>query len=236
MKQNTTLPAKRIQKALSRFDRSFKNVREMCIARYGEAFATQVMAQTRVEYEKLLPQTPHFPGLINIFNTVVIFNMQMVSFYKAMKANGKSAEETVKIYYTLAEKTHNVIPKPIRWMAQKLIFSPVFLFISRTSAKHIARHVEGWQLQYKQGDGKQADWYFECQECGVIKFYQKHGVEELMQYCNFIDYIQGKAFGMGMQNPKNIGLGDEMCVQYMKQHRETMLPDNLKSIVSKDFP
>jgi hypothetical protein len=232
MKQNTTLPAKRIQKALSRFDSSFKGIREMTIARYGEAYADQVMTQTRVEYEKLLPQVPYFAGRINIFNTVVIFNAQMVSFYKAMKANGKSAEEVVKMYFALNEKMHYAIPKPVRWLAQKFFFSSWFLFICQTSAKHVAGHSEGWQIQYKQGDGKQADWYFECQECGVIKFYQKHGVEELAQYCNFIDYIQSQAFGMGMQNPKNIGPGDEICVQYMKQNRETVLPDNLKPLFS----
>lgn len=65
----------------------------------------------------------------------------------------------------------------------------------------------------------------------MIKFYQKHEVEELAQYCNFIDYIQSKAFVMGMQNPKNIGLGDETCVQYMKQNRETVLPDNLRPLL-----
>lgn len=65
----------------------------------------------------------------------------------------------------------------------------------------------------------------------MIKFYQKHEVEELAQYCNFIDYIQSKAFVMGMQNLKNIGLGDETCVQYMKQNRETVLPDNLRPLL-----
>lgn len=76
------------------------------------------------------------------------------SFKNVRKSVGKSAEDVVKIYFTLAEKTHNAIPKSVRWLARKFIFSSWFLlFISRTSAKHVAGHPEGWQIQYKQGDG-----------------------------------------------------------------------------------
>jgi len=64
----------------------------------------------------------------------------------------------------------------------------------------------------------------------VIKYYKRHGAEELAQYCNYVDYIQSKAFGMGMRNPKHLGLGDDVCCQYMKRGRETVVPDNLKPL------
>jgi len=38
---------------------------------------------------------------------------------------------------------------------------------------------------------------------------------------------------MGMQNPKNIGLGDDICCMYMKQGRKTVMPDNLESLFGK---
>jgi len=193
---------------------------------YGDDLARKITEQTRIEYELLLPETPRFDGRINIFNWAIGVNVLIVALYRSIKANGNTAEEVIRILFQVSEASHESMPAVARWFARKLVFSRIFLWIVRRSADKVRNHPEGWKIDYNK-DGTTCDWFFECHECGVIKYYQKHGAEELAQYCNYVDYIQSHAIGMGMQNPVNIGQGDRECCEYMKEGRETLLPDNL---------
>jgi hypothetical protein len=219
-----------VQKKLKQFDKSFKPYRQKLIQYYGDDLARQITEQTRIEYERLLPETPQFDGSVNVFNWAMGVNVLIVAFYRSMKANGNTTEDVIRILFQVSEDSHRSMPSVARWLARKFVFSRIFFWIVRRSSDKVRNHPEGWKIDYKKGDGKTSDWYFECHGCGVIKYYEKHGVEELAPYCNYIDYIQSHALGMGMQNPKNIGQGDEKCCEYMKEGRETLLPDNLKEV------
>jgi len=223
-----TLDDSTVQKKLRCFDKAFKNYRQKLSQYYGEDTSNQIAARTRKEYEALLPQTPKFAGTANIFNWAIAENVMIVAFYKSMKAHGKTANESIRILFALTEDSYDSMPTILRRLARKIVFSQVFFWIVRRSAEKVRNHPDGWNIDYNKGDGKTSDWYFECNECGVIKYYKKHGAEELAPYCNFIDYIQSRIIGMGMQNPKNIGQGDKICCEYMKAGRETVVPDNLR--------
>ena len=230
---STKMTDSMVKKKLKSFDKTFKPYEKKLASYYGDDFAKLMIEQARMEYEQLLPQTPVFKGRTNIFNFVIGVNAVIVSLYKAMKANGKTSDEIACILFEVTEESQNAIPGVFRWVARKLLFSRLFLWISRRSAQRVYYHPEGWRIEYLKGDGESSDWYYQCTECGAIKYLKRHGAEELAQYCNYVDYIQSKAFGMGMQNPRNIGLGDDICCMYMKQGRETVMPENLKSLFDR---
>lgn len=219
-----------VQKKLKKFDKSFKPYNEKLLQYYGKDSARKITEQTRIEYERLLPETPRFDGRINIFNWAIGVNVLIVAFYRSMKANGNTAEDVIRILFQVSKASHESMPGVARWFARKLVFSRIFLWIVKQSADNVRDHPEGWKIDYCKGDGNTCDWYFECHECGVIKYYQKHGAEELGPYCNYVDYIQSHVIGMGMQNPENIGQGDHKCCEYMKQGRDTLLPNNLMKV------
>lgn len=219
-----------VQRKLKRFGKSFRPYEKKLACLCGEDSARLIADHARREYESLLPQTPIFPGTANIFNWVMGASAMMVAFHRAMKANGMTVEDTVRILFRVTEDSHRSIPAALRWVAGKFLFSRVFFQIVRRSAEKVHNHPDGWKIDYQRGDGRTCDWYFECHECGVIKYFRRHGVEELGRYCNYVDFIQSRAFGMGMLNPKNIGQGDEICCEYMKRGRDTVMPDNLKKL------
>ena len=225
---------KTIAKRISKFDKSFKKFHQKNEKYYGSKFAERIKTDTLKFYKEILPITPHFKGRMNVGNFIINGNTLSVAYYKAMKANNKTVVDAVKIFYEINEELHKSIPKPIKWLLKKIFFSNLFLkFMQRPSAFD-ANHPESWKIEYKKGDGILSDFYFECKECGVIKYYKTCGVEELSKYCNSIDYIQSSILNLGMQNPKNIGQGDNICVEYLKKDRETKIPENLIEIVSKN--
>ncbi|MHA2365550.1 MAG: hypothetical protein ACXAC7_16455 [Candidatus Hodarchaeales archaeon] len=233
-KNYTKLSKKTIRKELKKFEKSFKPYKEKLEQKYSKDLAEKIMVQIHVEYEKILPQTPAFKGKINIFNAVILINAKVVSFHKAMITNGKTVDDTGKILSEIYEEEFNAFPGIIKFVARKVMFSRLWLRLTRSSAKKVYDHPEGWNIDYKKGDGKTSNWYFNCKECGVIKYFKRHNVEELGRYCNFVDYLQSDIFGLGLENPKRIGGGDDVCIEYFKQGRKTVLPDNLTDIIIKE--
>jgi hypothetical protein len=229
MSSQTIGPA-RVQTLLRRFEKTFKPYRVELTKDYGLETALSIGRHTRKEYADLLPQTPQFPGHFNLFNWVITLNVLVVALFKAMKAGGKTPEETARVLYAVSEDSHKSIPAVFTWAARKVFFSRLFLRFAQRSADRVRGHPEGWEIDYRKDDGTTCDWFFECRKCGVIKYLHRHGAAELARYCNYVDFIQSRVFGLGMQNPENIGQGDRVCRECFKQGRETLVPENLKSI------
>ncbi|OEU60792.1 MAG: hypothetical protein BBJ57_03435 [Desulfobacterales bacterium PC51MH44] len=235
MEKNVLIDSKTIEKKLKKIKKGFRRYNQKLVQYYGLETAQQIERQTLDEYKQLLPKTPRFQGKLNIFNFIIGENVLIVAFYKAMKKSGKKVQETIRILYEVVDEVHTAIPPALCWVAGKIFFSRFFLFFIKRSSARVSKHPAGWRISYKKGEDNSSDWYFECQECGVIKYYQAHDAEELAKYCNFVDYIQSCVFGMGMRNPQNIGQGDSICCEYMKKGRATIVPNNLSEIVDYDL-
>jgi len=141
-----------VRKKLKSFEKTFKPYKRKLASYYGDDFAQRTIEQARIEYELLLPQTPVFDGRINFFNWVMGVNAVIVSLYKAMKANGKTAEDTARILFEVTEESVNALPGVFKWVAGKLSFSRPFLWILSRSAKGVYDHPEGWKIEFLKGE------------------------------------------------------------------------------------
>lgn len=224
------LSAREVTRKSRRFDRSFKRYRRLLVERHGREFAAQVSERARREYRAVLSDSPRFAGRVNLFNWVVGEGALIIAFHQSMRAMGKTVEDTMEIVYDATERSYESQPNPLRFLVRKIAFGPVFFRIASRSAALVGQHPEGWKMQYRKDDGRDSDWNVEVTECGVLKYFEKHGVPELAAYCNFLDYLQSRTYGMGMINPTNIGQGDAVCLQLMKQGRDTPVPANLQSL------
>ena len=94
---------------------------------YNKNFAVRIIFQAKKEYKDLIPRIPYFGGIINPFNEIIIIVAQMAAVHKSMKQNGKSAEETVLIFYDLVDDLFKKTPKLFLWFGQKFVFSLLFI-------------------------------------------------------------------------------------------------------------
>lgn len=83
---------------------------------------------------------------------------------------------------------------------------------------------DGFRIRYEKGDREECDWYFSAERCGMVRFLEKQDCQALARYCNMLDYIQGRTFGMGVRFKSCIGTGDPVCVECMKNGRDTEIP------------
>ena len=91
--------ASRQSSILALFDDHAMALRPLLARQYGDEFASTVLWQARERHEALIPDIPYIGGDENLMTRHLIRSTSNLAFYQAMKANGKTAEETGKMIY-----------------------------------------------------------------------------------------------------------------------------------------
>ena len=223
------------KKLIKKFNKLCVRIERKIAKSYDKNFAEQILFQAKKEYKDLIPRIPYFGGTINPFNEIIMIAAQMTAVHKALKQNGKSTEETLLIFYDLVDDLFKKMPKPFLWFGQKFVFSPLFIKLMQRISRRMSamNDPNGFDFHYYKGDGKNNDWYFVAKQCGVVNFFKREGCEDIAHYCNFVDAIQGKALKLGVHCKTCLGSGDATCEEYMKQGRETVMPESISRLLEQ---
>jgi len=221
------------KKLLKSFDRAFKRIRRLLAKTYGDEFASAVVAETRQEYERLLPALPYIGGSKNFYTPIIIVNGWIIALFRVMQGRGKTAEETVKICVEFLDGVLRGWPRFFFPLVRWLVFSPFFLrMVKKQAAQSQKRTYPGdFVFTVEEGDGEAFDFAVVFSECAVNKLYEAQGVEALKPYCNFFDILSGHYVGLGVNADQTIGLGCERCVLSYKRGGKTKVPPSLAAVM-----
>jgi hypothetical protein len=220
-------------KLLRRFDKFSHRVRKSLTEQYDADFARRVVEETRLEFERILPELPYIGGIKNFYTPIIIVNGWIISLYRVMKSHGKTVEEVVKIYCAVADDYFKSFPHVLLRLGGRLAFVGIVQAIMKRQAAQSQKRLYPDDSVYTVvvGSGDDFDWGLEFSECAVIKLYEAQGAEELEPYCNFFDVIASRYMGMGIDADSTIGLGCETCTLVYKKGRATKIPPPLKEIM-----
>ncbi len=222
---------------MARRQRSFElflRAAQPVLARHhGSDFATEVIAATRVEYERVRPEVPDIGGARNVFQPVMTVNGWLVALHRAMSARGRQAEDAIQICHEVFDGWLKRLPgfvlRAIGWL---LLSPPMRGYFERQARRsQERRYADDFVWRVERGPGGEMSLVFD--ECAVNKWYEAQGVRELKPYCNFADVTYSRLMGMGVDATETIGLGCEHCALRFKRGRETVIPPGLERIVSR---
>lgn len=224
---------KKKNKMVKRFNKVSASIENKISKYYDSIFAKKIREESKVVFEKIIPQIPYYPGKINIFRQIVVICSWAIAFYKPMKKHNKTVDETILIFYEYVEELHMKIPRIFRWIIRHIFFSYLFFKIVQASARNISKSPDGGEVEYFRKKDEKCDLMLIGDNCPIVNFFHNLGVSEMAFYCNFIDYIQSKIFGLGMIQEACFGAGDDKCISCMKKGRKTEVPKNLKGLLEK---
>lgn len=222
-----------VRKRLRGFDHVAPRIARHLRPRYGDARADQMIAETRREYERIIPELPFIGGTRNAFSPVIIANGWIIALFRTMKAHGKTAENTVEVCAAVADEWFRSLPRWALRLGRRIAFSaPVRAYFKKQAARsQERRYPEDFVYTFRAGG--EEDLAFEFTECAVNKLYKAQAVEELKPYCNFFDVTYSRLMGMGVDANRTIGLGCETCQLRYKPGRETVIPERLKGLLPR---
>ena len=198
---------------------------------HGRDFADAVVEEARREYERVLPEVPDIGGLRNVFQPVMTVNGWMVALHRAMRARGKRADDTVRIFHLVFDRWLTGLPeRALRAIGWLLLSAPMrWYFEAQARRSQKRRHTEDFVWRVERGADGEISFVFD--ECAVNKWYDSQDVRELAPYCNFADVTYSRLMGMGIDATETIGLGCDHCALRFKRGRETVVPPSLETIV-----
>jgi hypothetical protein len=80
---------------------------------------------------------------------------------------------------------------------------------------------EDWVYEFLEGDGTDFDSGVDMLECGIVKFYQEHGMADVVSYLCAMDIPPSEARKQGLHRTQTLGEGGNKCDFRFKSGRET---------------
>ncbi len=198
---------------------------------HGERFAQAVVAKARDEYERVLPSVPDIGGRRNVFQPVMTINGWMAALHRAIRAEGGSAEDTIRVTQHVFDGwLRRLPPVVLRGIGRLMLSAPAQRYFERQAQRsQQRRYAEDFVWQLERGPDGEISFVFD--ECAVNKWYDAQDLRDLKPYCNFADVTYSRLMGMGVDAHETIGLGCAKCALRFKRGRDTAIPPTLEPIV-----
>jgi hypothetical protein len=211
------------RKLAEQMEQFLAKARRPLAERYGEEGAATVSRETLAEFERLLPSLPYIGGKENPLSRELIRSAGALALYRTLQQRGGTVEEAGEIIHYGLEAMLYSIPSLLRRGMGWLQFTGWQLGKMREAAgRSQGREYDSdWVYELIEGDGETYDWGVDFYECGIVKYLQAQGAEELTAYLCNTDYRAAGAMGTGLQRTMTLAWGCEKCDFRYKQGRPT---------------
>lgn len=191
--------------------RSASSWRPVLIETEGEAFSELVIAETLLQYQKLIPFIPYIGGDQNHLTGSLIDSIECLAFYRAMQRLGRTAAETGKVLYDTAlrdpitgdkvENTANTMSSADRTALRK----------TRAMASMEHKDPLGYVYSFLEGRPGEFDYGYDFWECATEKFYRYQDALEFLPFFCFLDFPKCERRGLGLSRSQTLGEGGDCC-------------------------
>jgi hypothetical protein len=205
-------------------DDHFDGTEKVLVARLGKDRGVGLAKDIRQEYETLAPEMPYIGGEENIFTEWLVYGVYYLAVYRVLKSEGQTIEQVGQVIYdTFATMADH--PKWLLRLVGSLRYDEKYVRQLREAVAETQqrRYPGDWVATFIEGDGEEFDYGLDITECGICKFYQAQGADELAPYLCLSDHVVSVAFDRGLVRYKTLAEGAEVCDFRYKKGRETFV-------------
>ncbi len=225
----------RKRRYLWEFDLVAKSARSVLDEYFGGE-ASALLAETRCEFENLIPQLPYIGGR-QPFTEFIVFTAMFLALHRVNKTHGRTVEQTGELMYEIGRVFLNSHPAFLRFMFGRMNFSRRYVDRLRKGAveSRERKYPEGYVINFIEGDGMNFDYGVDYIECGSCKFLAKQDALELAPYLCPVDILYSEALGWGLTRTMTLAEGAEKCDFRFKMGGKTnvAVPVAMRDFVSR---
>jgi hypothetical protein len=220
---------------LREFDSYVETIRPV-LGRYFADDLDRMIAETRLEYEVLIPQLPYIGGKQPL-TRFLMYSALWLAVYRTANAHGRSLEEVGVMIYEICRAFLRAYPKFVCALLGFMNFSAFYQ--NRLRARALQSHLRAYPGDYVYdfipGDGRNFDYGVDYLECASCKFLAAQGASELGPYLCPVDILYSEALGWGLQRTMTLAEGAEKCDFRFKKGGPTRVavPPGLREVVSR---
>jgi 8-oxo-dGTP diphosphatase len=204
---------------LEHFDDDARRWLECLASQYGGEFSQAITQEARSQFVRLIPRIPYIGGDENHLTASLIHSARCLALYKAMKARGKTAQDTGKVLYDAVMS--RLGEPPAGAPAETQLSDEQLMKRRRERAERSQRrgNVDDWVYEFVPGDGEEFAYGYDFVECAALKFYHAEGAEELLPFYCFLDFPESRVAGLGLSRTMTLSEGHAKCNHRFKSGR-----------------
>ena len=211
------------EKLVNQFKKLLKRYEVELSALYDEALAKKITSEAITQYIELIPRIPYYET--PLYRPIISLNAQLIAIIKAMKEHGKPVEDFVKIQAKFFKEEYSKVPSI---MGRVYVSKFAGKFLSKMAKQGTA---ESWEAEFVRGTATDDfDVSIVTKKCGLVDYLESEGMTELINYCNFSDFIMFPAMNIGLRQPSTIAQGK--CVYCMKYKGKSEIPASLNEVIA----
>lgn len=170
---------------------------------------------------EMIPRIPHYET--RLYRPIILLNAQLIAIVKAMKNQGKTVEDVLRIQADIFREDYRKIPNFVG-----RIYVSIFTgyFLDKAAQQGTA---EGWEAEFVRGTvADDFDVSVVTNRCGLVEYLKSEGMDDYLKYCNFSDFIMFPEMDIGLKQPSTIDKGK--CVYCMRYKGQSEIPASLDVI------
>ena len=227
----------RKKRFLTELDLVAKSARPVIDRYFGDEHARALTAETRREFENLIPQLPYIGGK-QPFTEFIVFTGMLLAVYRVSIAQGKTVEQTGELVYEIGRAFLKTSPVFLLRPLTPLKFSRRSWnrLQKRAIESHARKYPDDYVYDFVEGDGTTFDYGVDYIECTSCKFLAKQGAPELAPYLCPVDILFSKALGWGLLRTMTLAEGADKCdFRFMKGGQTSVaVPAALQHVVARE--
>ncbi len=220
------LSSRKMEKLVGTFDRMLKRSGDLLSDRFGEETAAEMRGEMLDEYRRLIPEIPNIGGRRNIYSGDLSFSVWALAIYRVVTRHGGTLEDTGELMHQMVRAQIERVPQVVRSLLKRYRFSGLrWRQLVRAARRSQARQYPGdWVFEFVEGDGETFDFGIDMTECGIVKFLNAQGADELTPYGCDLDYVTAEAMGVGLRRTKTLESGCDRCDFRLSKEGATPAP------------
>jgi len=210
----------RKDKLMKQYDRSSRSYKKILARDFEEVRVDKWIAEASELYEDLIPQLPYIGGDKNSFTKYIVYSSMLMPMVKIMRNEGLPERKNGQIIYDVSADIYNSIPTPIRWYLRWGYFGEKKKRQMRQAAERSQRrqYPGDWVLEFVEGDGKTYAYGLNMRECGIVKLWRSHGLEQFIPYNCLTDFAMWRTIGIEAKRTQTLANGGTHCdFRYIKK-------------------
>jgi hypothetical protein len=221
---------------LKEFDIVAKSAHPVLGRYFGEENVNALVADTRREFEAMIPQLPYI-GRKQPFTEFIVFTGMLLAVYRVSQAHGKTVEQTGELVYEIGRAFLRSSPAFLTRYFGGMNFSRFYLgdLRKRAAESHLRQYPDDYVYNFVEGDGTTFDYGVDYLECASCKFLAKQGAPELAPYLCPVDILYSDALGWGLMRTQTLAEGAPKCDFRFKRGGLTKVavPTSMRHVVAE---
>ncbi len=221
---------------LAEFNLMVTLARPVLMRYFGVQQLPQLIADTRQEFQAIIPRLPYIGGKQPFTEFIVLTGMQL-ALYRTASSIGKTLAETAGLAFEIGQQVISKAPPFLLGLFAPMNFSTRYLERARQRAveSHNSEYPDDYVYDFIEGDTVTFDYGIDYVECASCKFLARENAFELAQYLCPADILYSEAFGWGLVRTQTLAQGYTRCDFRFKRGGPTSIaiPTPIAALVAK---